>query len=270
MVCAGIFTVAAFSAAQSPGVDSEPEGALVAGAFTSATRDGTPVGWRRKDFKGRSSFSILEEEQMGVLRAESAAAASGLFREFAADPQEFPVVRWRWKVSRVVESADEREKRADDAAARVFVIFKDSLPGAGAFSKFKHKLAAASGAVAPGVSLCYIWSNRLPRGEVIRSPYTDWVGIIAVEQGEENAGSWVSVERNVRADFRRVFGAEPKQITGVAVMSDTDNTGESVTAFYSAIVFGKEQSGPGAKVIGRPLDSLPASARLPLRPGEWR
>jgi hypothetical protein len=232
--------------AQLPGNASESSVPLVAGTFASVTSDGTPVGWRRKDFKNQSRFAVLEEEQMLVLRMESSAAASGLFREITADPKQYEVVRWRWKVTRVVETADERQKGGDDAAARVFVIFKDSLPGASAFSKLKHKLVPMTGAVAPGVSLCYIWSNRLARGEAIRSPYTNWVGIIAVEQGPEKAGEWVTVERNFVEDFQRVFGGEPGEVAGVAVMTDTDNSGESVTAFYSTIVLDKEFSRPAA------------------------
>lgn len=38
-------------------------------------------------------------------------------------------------------------------------------------------------------------------------------------------------------DFRAAFGEDPGQVTGVAVATDTDNTGESATAFYGDIRF---------------------------------
>jgi len=35
----------------------------------------------------------------------------------------------------------------------------------------------------------------------------------------------------------KAFGEEPPSINGVAIMSDTDNTKERVTAYYGDIVF---------------------------------
>jgi len=35
----------------------------------------------------------------------------------------------------------------------------------------------------------------------------------------------------------QAFGTEPLKISGVAIMTDTDNTGESATAYYGDIVF---------------------------------
>ena len=43
--------------------------------------------------------------------------------------------------------------------------------------------------------------------------------------------------RNVLEDFRQAFGTDPPLITGVAIMTDTDNTGESATAYYGDLVF---------------------------------
>ena len=38
-------------------------------------------------------------------------------------------------------------------------------------------------------------------------------------------------------DFRAAFGEDPPAVSGVAVATDTDNTGESATAFYGDIRF---------------------------------
>jgi Protein of unknown function (DUF3047) len=43
-------------------------------------------------------------------------------------------------------------------------------------------------------------------------------------------------ERNVLDDYRRAFGEEPPPIAGVAVMTDTDDTGASATAWFGDIV----------------------------------
>ena len=38
-------------------------------------------------------------------------------------------------------------------------------------------------------------------------------------------------------DYRLAFGEEPPAISGVAIMSDTDNTKERAVAYYGDIVF---------------------------------
>jgi hypothetical protein len=87
----------------------------------------------------------------------------------------------------------------------------------------------------PHAGLNYVWDNRLPPGTVLRSPYTDRVRMIVVRSGNAEAGRWVEESRNVLDDYRRAFGGEPPAIAGIAVMTDTDDTGESATAWFGDI-----------------------------------
>ncbi len=73
-------------------------------------------------------------------------------------------------------------------------------------------------------------------GMVSLSRLLDRAKMIVVESGPANVGRWVDVERNLYEDYRRLFGGEPPRIVGVAVMTDTDNTGESAVAYYGEIV----------------------------------
>ena len=68
--------------------------------------------------------------------------------------------------------------------------------------------------------------------------------MIVVESGEEKLRQWVMEERNVYEDFKWVFGREPPMITGVAIVTETDNTGESATAYYGDITFMNSKTGP--------------------------
>ena len=43
--------------------------------------------------------------------------------------------------------------------------------------------------------------------------------------------------RNLLDDYRRAFGGDPPRVSGVAVMTDTDNTQESAIAYFGDIVF---------------------------------
>ncbi len=69
--------------------------------------------------------------------------------------------------------------------------------------------------------------------------WTDWIHMIGVEIDSANRNTWVTEECNVYEDYKRVFEEEPPIISGIAVMTDIDNTGESAEASYGDIVFRK-------------------------------
>ncbi|WDT82515.1 MAG: DUF3047 domain-containing protein [Candidatus Manganitrophus sp.] len=66
--------------------------------------------------------------------------------------------------------------------------------------------------------------------------YTDRARMVAVESGNERVGEWVCQARSLYADYRWLFDEEPPPLSGIAVMTDTDDTGEEATAFYSDLV----------------------------------
>jgi hypothetical protein len=43
--------------------------------------------------------------------------------------------------------------------------------------------------------------------------------------------------QNVYEDYKRAFGEEPGRIKAIGIMTDTDNTGQSVEAYYGDIAF---------------------------------
>jgi head-tail adaptor len=73
-------------------------------------------------------------------------------------------------------------------------------------------------------------------GTVVPNPYTDRVRMIVVESGTARAGRWIAYERDIVADYRAAFGEDPPPIAGVAIMTDTDNTGDTVEAWYGDIL----------------------------------
>ncbi len=87
----------------------------------------------------------------------------------------------------------------------------------------------------PGTALNYIWANRLETGRIVTNPYSEQTRMLAVDSGGEQAGVWISHRRNVIEDYRAAFGREPPAIIGIGIMTDSDNTGESATAWYGDI-----------------------------------
>jgi hypothetical protein len=61
--------------------------------------------------------------------------------------------------------------------------------------------------------------------------------MIVVESGGARVGEWITYRRNLAEDFRKAFGYDAPLVSGIAVMTDTDNTGEKATAWFGDIRF---------------------------------
>ncbi len=184
-------------------------------SFGSFAKSGLE-GWETKIFKGETDYRIVEDDGRKVLQAKSQAAASGLVFETEYDPTVYPVLSWRWKIDHILTRGDSRTRSGDDYAARIYVIFPHWF-----FPKTK--------------TLNYIWANRLPKESFQPNAFTGNAMMIAVESGDEKAGQWISVRRNIIEDYRRAFGEDPPNVGAIAIMTDTDQTGESAIAWYSDI-----------------------------------
>jgi hypothetical protein len=79
-----------------------------------------------------------------------------------------------------------------------------------------------------------VWDNRHPVGTSAWSPYTDRVRTVVLESGASRAGRWVDEKRDLEADFHAAFGAglPMPPVMGIAAGNDTDQTGETVTAWF--------------------------------------
>ncbi|MEQ1660364.1 MAG: DUF3047 domain-containing protein, partial [Hylemonella sp.] len=56
-----------------------------------------------------------------------------------------------------------------------------------------------------------------------------------VESGPSRLNQWLDYERDIRADYRKVFGEEPGRLIGVAIMTDSDNTQSQARAWYGPV-----------------------------------
>lgn len=130
----------------------------------------------------------------------------------------------------------ERERPGDDFAARVYVTFRYDPKRADALMRAKYALAKKiHGAYPPHAGLAYVWSSSEAVGATWPNPFTDRVQMVAVRSGPAQAGAWVSEERDIFADYRAVFGEDPPPLEGVALMTDTDQTGSEAKAWYADV-----------------------------------
>lgn len=193
-------------------------------------------GWEALEFPKidrHTRYDLVQEDGQQVVRATADNSASGLISRLSLAPRDSLMLRWRWKVSRVFEDGDARHKSGDDYPARIYVAFKFEPEKAGFFERAKRKaVEVLFGETLPGNALNYIWANRLPEGEFIANAYTDKTVMVAVNSGPQDTGQWQTVERDIVADYRQAFGESPPPIVGIAIMTDSDNTGATATAWY--------------------------------------
>ena len=200
-----------------------------------------PPGWqplKLSSLKRPTDYKLVDDQGVVVLDAKADAAASSLLTDVDFDLKSAPVMQWRWKISNLIESADNANPSKEDSPARVILDFegdKSKLP-------FRDRTAsslakAGSGRELPYAQIQYIWSNTKPVGTIIENPHTKRIQMIVAASGAGSVGKWITLKRNVYDDFKRAFGEEPGRMTEVGVLTDTDNTGEAVEAWYGDIEF---------------------------------
>lgn len=216
-----------------------PDAIRVGNFSGSDPAEATPPSWRPlsfKDIDNRTAYRLVRQDSTVVMKATSDGGAAGLVTRQRIDPMEYPIVEWRWKVDNVLEQGDARKKSGDDYPARLYITFDYEGLGLGGRLKLQALKLLGYDDI-PTRALNYLWANTVERGRILPNPYTDWVMMVPVRSGDTHAGQWMREQRNIVEDYRAAFGEDPPVINGIAIMTDTDNTGGAVTAYYGDIIF---------------------------------
>ena len=177
-------------------------------------------------------YTLAREDGRTVLRGAADRSASLYVTRFKPPLGVPATLSWRWKTDALVPGADNRDKKLEDAPLRVMMGFDGdpaTLPTGERGGFMKANL--------PYAVLMYIWSDQVAVGSVIQSAHTSRVRMLVVASGASGLGSWQALRRNLADDYRRVFDAEAGRVLGVAVMTDTDNTGTKAVGQYADIRF---------------------------------
>lgn len=171
-----------------------------------------PNSWkvRGDEDEARIIYRVVEEDGNHFLhaRAEKQAIQIGLTRTF--HPKQFPVLQWRWRVQQFPAGANERALKTNDSAAGVYVVFDSTImPRA----------------------IKYVWSASLPVGTQVNSPVYWRAKVVVLESGDA-AGEWRKETVNFYEDYKRLFGFEPGEVEGVALLTDSDTTATVAEADY--------------------------------------
>lgn len=227
---------AADAIASREGAPADEGRAYVGFPDVQSTPDG--AGWKHYKLPGKqaTAYAFAPVDQRLALSAVGVASASMLRQAVHTAPEALRNIKFSWKVPALIRSADLTVRETHDSPVRLALAFEGDRAKFSMKNAMLSELAnALTGEPLPYATLMYVWCNQCERGSVIVNPRTDRIREIVLESGPEHLGQWQDYERDIRADFERAFGEAPGALVNVAVMTDTDNTRESTSAWYGPI-----------------------------------
>jgi hypothetical protein len=185
---------------------------------------GIPPGWQKQRWGSPNyDFTVVEEEGRKVVHLKSAGDSSNVSKEIKGkvNLKDTPILEWTWKVVALPQGADSRKKETDDQAAQLYVTWP----------RFPEAVRSQI--------IGYIWDTTAPAGSVLKSQKTGTVTYIVLRSGPADLGKSVTERRNVREDFKKVYGADPDDPSILSFGIDSDDVKGSAESYMGAIRFVK-------------------------------
>lgn len=200
---------------------------------------GSPFeGWGLRSFPGKRPTQYRADRIDGrpALRADAHASVSMVRRNRASGGEAVARIRFSWRVPRLIDGADLRERHAEDSPVRVVLAFGGDRSRLPLRDRLMFELAqSVTGEAPPYATLMYVWERRARPGELIPSNSTGRIQKVVVDSGDDGLDTWRDHDRPLAEDFLRAFGEAPGPLQAVAVMTDTDNTRSWARAWYGAV-----------------------------------
>jgi hypothetical protein len=185
---------------------------------------GIPPEWARQGWGNPAyDFTIVEADGRRALHMKSAADSSNVNKDLRGTVRlaDTPILEWTWKAVALPKGADARRAETDDEALQLYVVWP----------RFPQAIRSQI--------IGYIWDSTAPVGSIFRSRRSGTVTYVVVRSGPKDLGKWVTERRNVREDFKRIYGEELDDPGGLAIGIDSDDVKGTAEAFLGSIQFRK-------------------------------
>ena len=170
----------------------------------------------------KTLYSIGNNENGSYLKAVAENAASGVGKEIKINLDKTPFINITWKIEKDLKGIKENTKKGHDFAARVFVIKKTGV------TPLSNR------------AINYVFSSNSNVGETWPSPYTKKSIDSVLASTKSNLNEWVTVKANVKEDFKKFHDLDVEELSGIAIMADTDNSKLTAVSYYQNIFFSSE------------------------------
>jgi hypothetical protein len=184
---------------------------------------GVPRGWQGQSWGSPAyDFAIAEADGQRALHLKSRNDSSTISKEITGiSLKDTPILEWRWKAVALPKGGNSCKKATDDQGAQVYVTWP------------RFPTAIRSRIIG------YVWDSTVPAGTVCKSEKTGLVTYVIVRSGPEELGKWLIETRDVRADYKKIFGEEPEDPGAISIAIDTNDVNGTAEAFIGPILFRK-------------------------------
>lgn len=183
---------------------------------------GIPGDWKGQSW-GSPAYDMTVEENEGhrVLHLKSKNEGSTVSKDIKGkvDLKRTPILEWSWKAVVLPQGGDSRKKDTDDQAVQVYV----------AWPRFPEAVRSRI--------IGYVWDTTAPVGTIVKSEKTGTITYVVIRSGPADLGKWLTERRNVREDFKKIYGEEPDNPGAVSISIDSNDTKSSAESFLGPILF---------------------------------
>ena len=191
------------------------ERVIIADFSSDLGNGGNPSGWQLHEKTGKADYKVIQDSGIPALRLRSEETSFALQKAVDINPLLYPVLSWKWKVTKLPDGGDFRRSSTDDQAAQIFLAFSNRK------------------------TIAYIWDSTAPAGSVEKATGAPFVSVkaIVVRSGSSDAGRWITETRNVYDDYRCLFGDKPPVLAGIRIQINSQHTATSGESFFADLVF---------------------------------
>ena len=186
---------------------------------------GIPPGWEGQRW-GSPAYDITVEDDGGkkVIHLKSKNEGSTISKAVKdkVNLKDTPVLEWSWKMVTLPKGGNSCVKAADDQAGQVFVMWP----------RFPEQVRSRI--------IGYVWDTTQPVGTTCKSEKSGMITYIVVRSGAGELGKWVTERRNVRDDFKKVYGEDAENPGAVSVSIDSNDTNSYAESFVGPIAFRRQ------------------------------
>lgn len=185
--------------------------------FDKAHPNGWPLRWQKEGFKWgvpETDCQIID----GVLRIKCRKSTGGIIILPRISLAKAPIMRWRWRVFSLPKDGDGRIAKKDDQPIAIYL--------------------GTSAGMIKKKAISYRWDNHTPKHFEGKSTYAGILAVnyITLRNNKDKLGEWVTEERNVAADFKRLYGKLPKEFA-VSIIGNSQYTQSNTVAEIDFIEF---------------------------------
>jgi hypothetical protein len=181
--------------------------------------------WKSRNGDPSKVYSFLTEDKNVFMRGHDHGNSVQLFRKKGWKISDNPVLSWKWRVIEFPKNSN-IEKIKNDSAVGIYVVFPARwfVPEA----------------------IKYVWSEKMETGTVIRKKEN--FPTMVIRSGNSGKGKWVLEQRDVLADYEKLFKRRPSDPVAFGFLTDSNNTSsESIGDYDDFIVLPKIKSQPSTE-----------------------